>query len=130
MGSIIRSIGTIFYSLIFLNSRIGFNGLKYLYSGISVIDKRILKSGHSSVRGRPQCDYSILGRRHSFANAFPSDTHLSVKCSHKCSPLKLPFANEMQSLKTLIRKCIPIRHSIHTSVISPIVPFSYSFVLS
>jgi len=41
MCSIIRSIGTISYSLLFLNSRIGFNGLKYLYSVISVIDKRL-----------------------------------------------------------------------------------------
>ena len=41
MGSIIRSSGTIFYSLLYSNSRIGFNGLKYLYSVISVIDKRL-----------------------------------------------------------------------------------------
>jgi len=41
MGSIIRAIGTIFYSLLYLNSRIGFDGLKYLYSAISVIDKRL-----------------------------------------------------------------------------------------
>jgi len=37
MGSIIRPIGTIFYSLLYLNSRRGFNRLKYLYSVISVI---------------------------------------------------------------------------------------------
>ena len=36
MGSIIRSSGTLFYSLLYLNSRIGFNGLKHLYSVISV----------------------------------------------------------------------------------------------
>jgi len=41
MGSIIRFNGTIFYSLVYDNSRIGFNGLKYLYSVISVIDKRL-----------------------------------------------------------------------------------------
>ena len=41
MGSIIRSIGTIFYSLLYLNSRIGLDGLKYLYSVISVIDKKL-----------------------------------------------------------------------------------------
>ena len=41
MGPIIRAIGTIFYSLVYLNSRIGFNGLKYLYSVISVIDKSL-----------------------------------------------------------------------------------------
>ena len=35
------SIGRIFYSLLYLNSRLGFNGLKYLYSVISVIDKRL-----------------------------------------------------------------------------------------
>jgi len=35
----IRSIGTISYSLLYLNSRIGCSGLNYLYSGISVIDK-------------------------------------------------------------------------------------------
>ena len=39
--SIIRSSGTIFYSLLYLNSRIGPNGLKFLYSVISVIDKRL-----------------------------------------------------------------------------------------
>jgi len=37
MGSIIRSTGTVFYSLLYLNSRQGFNGLKYEYSVISVI---------------------------------------------------------------------------------------------
>jgi len=37
MGSIIRSTGTVFYSLLFLNSRRGFNGLKYMYSVTSVI---------------------------------------------------------------------------------------------
>jgi len=36
MGSIIRSSGSVFYSLLYVNSRIGFNGLKYLYSVISV----------------------------------------------------------------------------------------------
>jgi len=41
MGSIIRSSGTIFYPLVYVNSRIGFNGLKYLYTIISVIDKRL-----------------------------------------------------------------------------------------
>jgi len=35
--SIIRSTGTVFYSLLYLNSRRGFNGLKYMYSVISVI---------------------------------------------------------------------------------------------
>ena len=30
-----------FYWLLYLNSRIGFNGLKYLYSVISVIEKRL-----------------------------------------------------------------------------------------
>ena len=37
MVSIIRSTGTVFYSLLYLNSRRGFNGLKYMYSVISVI---------------------------------------------------------------------------------------------
>jgi len=36
MGSIIRSSGTVFYSHLYLNSRLGFNGLKYSYSVISV----------------------------------------------------------------------------------------------
>ena len=35
--SIIRSTGTVFYSLLYLNARQGFNGLKYVYSVISVI---------------------------------------------------------------------------------------------
>ena len=33
----IRSTGTVFYSVLYLNSRRGFNGLKYMYSVISVI---------------------------------------------------------------------------------------------
>jgi len=37
MGSIIKSTGTVFYSLLYLNSRKGFYGLKYMYSVISVI---------------------------------------------------------------------------------------------
>jgi len=37
MGSIIRSTGTVFYSLLYLNSRQAFNGLKYVYSVISEI---------------------------------------------------------------------------------------------
>jgi len=40
-GSIIRTSGTIFCSLSYFNSRIGFNGLKYFHSVISVIDKRL-----------------------------------------------------------------------------------------
>ena len=35
MGSIIRSTGAEFYSYLYLNSRQGFNGLKYVYSVIS-----------------------------------------------------------------------------------------------
>ena len=41
MGSIIRPTGTIFYPPLYLDSWIGFNGLKYVYSVISVIDKRL-----------------------------------------------------------------------------------------
>jgi len=41
MVSIIRPTGTIFYSLFNPNSWIGFNGLKYAYSVISAIDKRL-----------------------------------------------------------------------------------------
>ena len=41
MGSIIRTIGTIIYSLLYFNSRLGLNWQKYLYSVISVIDKRL-----------------------------------------------------------------------------------------
>jgi len=37
MCSIVRSTGTVFYSLLNSNSRRGFNGLKYVYSVISVI---------------------------------------------------------------------------------------------
>jgi len=37
MGSTIRFTGTAFYSLLYLNSRTGFHGLKYMYSVISVI---------------------------------------------------------------------------------------------
>jgi len=41
MGSMIRSSGTVFFSLQYLNSRLGFNGLKYLYTVISVIDNSL-----------------------------------------------------------------------------------------
>jgi len=37
MSPDIRSSGTIFYSLVFLNSWLGFSRLKYLFSVISVI---------------------------------------------------------------------------------------------
>ena len=42
MGAIIRLTGTVFYSLSYLNSRTGFNGLKYMYSVISVIVDSLL----------------------------------------------------------------------------------------
>jgi len=42
MGSIIRSTFTVFYSHLWLNSRRGFNGLKYMYSVISVIVDSLL----------------------------------------------------------------------------------------
>jgi len=37
MGSIIRSTGTVFYSLLYLNLLKGFDGQKYMYSVISVV---------------------------------------------------------------------------------------------
>ena len=37
MGSIIRFTGTVFYSPLYVNARQGLNGLKYVYSEISVI---------------------------------------------------------------------------------------------
>jgi len=65
MGSIISIAGTVFYSLLFLNSQQGFFGLRHIISVISVIaisPRVILKIGNIPVRGRPECDYSILGR--------------------------------------------------------------------
>jgi len=41
MGSIIRLTGTVLYSLLDINSRQGFNGLKYVCSVISVIDNSL-----------------------------------------------------------------------------------------
>ena len=41
MGSMIRCVGTIFDSLVYVNSRIGCNGLKYLYPVISVMDNSL-----------------------------------------------------------------------------------------
>ena len=41
MGSIIRNSGTIFYLLLYLNSRQGCNGSKYLYSVNSMIDNSL-----------------------------------------------------------------------------------------
>jgi len=42
LGSIIRSNGTVFYSLLYLNSRQGFKGLKYVYLVVPVIDNSLL----------------------------------------------------------------------------------------
>ena len=51
MGPIIKSSDTVFFSLRYLNSQIGFGELKYLYSIISVIEKRIhRKVDNCSVR--------------------------------------------------------------------------------
>jgi len=41
MGSIIRASGKTFCSLLYFNSQQSPNGLKYVYSIISVIDKRL-----------------------------------------------------------------------------------------
>ena len=41
MGSIIRFTGTVFYSLLCVNSRLVSNGLKYVYTVISVIDNSL-----------------------------------------------------------------------------------------
>jgi len=41
IGSIIRTSGAIFYSLFHLNWQLGLNVLKYVYSVISVIEKRL-----------------------------------------------------------------------------------------
>jgi len=37
----IRSIGTVFYSLLYSNSLVGLNGLKYVFSVISVIENSL-----------------------------------------------------------------------------------------
>jgi len=41
MGSIIGTSGTVFYSLLYFNARLGYNELKYSYSVISVIDNSL-----------------------------------------------------------------------------------------
>jgi len=41
MGSIIRFTGTVFYSLLYINTRQGFYGLKYVYSVISGIENSL-----------------------------------------------------------------------------------------
>jgi len=41
LGAIIRSSGTKFYSLEYLNSRIGLNALKYLYTVISILGRKL-----------------------------------------------------------------------------------------
>ena len=56
--------GAVFYSLWYLNWRQSFYGLKYMYSVISVIVNSlpgIQQVGNRPVRGRPECDLSILG---------------------------------------------------------------------
>ena len=61
MGSIIRSTGAVFYSLLYLDSRQGYNGLKYVYSVISVIVNSLpgnTKIGNLPVRGRTEWDYN------------------------------------------------------------------------
>ena len=66
MGSIMICTGTVFYSLLYKNSLQGFNGIKIcVLSNLSnwqFTTWRYLKVGNRSVRGRPEFDYSILGR--------------------------------------------------------------------
>jgi len=86
MGSIIRPIGTIFCSLLYLNSRIGFNRLKYLYSVISVIDKRL--PGNTKkwfVDGQSAISPFLGGIRVSYSHTFFLTTHtfsVSLFLSH------------------------------------------------
>ena len=67
MGSIVRSTDTVFHSLLYRNARQGFNGLKYVYTVISVIVDSLpgnTKNQESarSWTARTECDYSMLGR--------------------------------------------------------------------
>ena len=64
MRSIIRASGTIFCLLLYLNSRLGFNGLKYVYSVISVkidsLPANTTKSGIDPfVDGRSEISQSL-----------------------------------------------------------------------
>ena len=109
MGLIIRSISTIskFYQHLCFNSRIDFNGLKYLYSVISVIDKRLPVNtkkwtlvGRVSTFGRPECDLSILGRVMFFLMLY------NVVSLLGCSNGKNP------KVKRLVWKCLVTRKRI------------------
>ena len=73
MGSIIRSTRTVFYSLLYLNSRQGFHGLKFMYSVISVIVNSLpsntkyresTRYGQSAIRRIPKYIYIYKGHTH------------------------------------------------------------------
>jgi len=89
MGSIIRSTGTVFYSLLYLNSQQGFNGLKYMYSIISVIvdslpgnynETSTRRRGTRWGHGRVPAACCNTGRRPSRAARTASEKVLSESC--------------------------------------------------
>jgi len=102
MGSIIRSTGIVFCSLLYLNSHQGFNGLKCVYSVISVIVDSLpgnTKNRESTRSWTAECDYSILGR----------STFLSARSL--CSVYIAVYSRI--KIRALMYSCIKIRALIH-----------------
>jgi len=91
MGSMIRSTGTVFYSLLYLNSRQGFNGLKYLYSIFSVkIDSL---PANTKNRESTRSWTARVRFLHPWAN-------LSEKTYQECGKKKMSFLGPHVSEKT------------------------------
>jgi len=89
MGSIIRSTGTVFYSLLHFNLRQGFNGLKYVYSVISVIVDSL--SGNTKNR---ESTRSWTARVLHGGCSVSVQSHLFL--IRKCLPLGLPYTRDVQ----------------------------------
>ena len=92
MGSIIRSTGTVFHSLLYSNSRHGFNGLKYLYSVISVIVNSLpgnTKNRDGQIAISPSlggCETGVptVSRTRGPHKSHTHDRHTRDWCAHQC----------------------------------------------
>ena len=92
LGSIIRFTGTVFYSLLYSNSRHGFNGLKYLYSVISVIVNSLpgnTKNRDGQIAISPSlggCETGVptVSRTRGPHKSHTHDRHTRDWCAHQC----------------------------------------------
>ena len=87
MRLMIRTSGTIFYSLLYFNSWRGHCRLKYLSPVISVKMERLPGNsniGYVPVRGRPECDFSHLGRREEAGERERSKENVKPRENGRC----------------------------------------------